>query len=48
MREGLEFFEAWCLDVITNGVDPDDNRQKPFIAWQVRSIIIDFVDSTCR
>ena len=35
MREGLEFFESWCLDVIANGVDPDDNQQKPFISWEV-------------
>lgn len=35
MKEGLEFFEKWYLDVIANGVDLDDIQQKSFITWQV-------------
>lgn len=44
MKEG---FESWCLDVIANGVNPDENQQKSFIAWQVctRSVFLPFDDS---
>lgn len=35
MKEGFRFFEQWCEDTITAGIDPGSQTQKTFLAWQV-------------
>ena len=35
IREGFSYFEEWYAEVVKQGVDPGDQKQKAFLAWQV-------------
>ena len=35
MMKGLEFLETWCLDIIANGVNLNENQQELLFAWQL-------------
>ena len=36
IKQGLSFLVEWCDEVIAHGIDPQDTKQTPFSALQVK------------